>query len=195
VSLAVGVRPFGFEADASGNVNGSRFGLDYSYALSCEDAAGNALDACDDRTDAASVNVTWGGTLDLPTYDAALERDGSWNLTDVQGPVATFNGESQFDFDATFTSIFRPVTREYHFSYAADYTDVKVDTEADAIVGGVIGYEIDAQRLVTGSNGTVEATFDVTAEVTFDANGNIVLELDGTAVYDVNATTGNVTRR
>jgi hypothetical protein len=195
LSLALGVRPLGFDADASGTINGNRFGLDYSYALTCNDAAGNALTACDDRTDAATVDVSWGGSLDLPTYDAVVDRQGSWSVTDVQGPIATFNGDSTFDFDATFQSFFRPVTRTYHLAYAADYTDVKIDTESEAIVGGVIGYEIDAQRLVTGNNGTVEASFDVTAEVTFDANGNIVLELDGTAVYDVNGTTGDVTRR
>jgi hypothetical protein len=193
--LSVGVVPFGFAIDASGEVNGNRFGLDYSYSVSCKDAQGNTLDLCNSTTDSASVNVAWNGALSLPpTFMADVSREGDWTLTGMQGPIATLNGESTFDADVSFMNDTQ--SRSYRFSYKGDYDGVLVQREPHRIVGGSIHYVIDAahrESFVDG--GTTSGSFKIDAVLTFESDGDASFVLDGTHTYDLDLATGNVTLR
>jgi hypothetical protein len=193
VTIALGTMPIGFSLTAEGEIDGSRGGLAYSYSIACSDAEGNSLESCGSTTDSAAISVAWSGALDLPNFQAMIERNGDWTVTGLQGDTATFEGASDFDFSVQFQSLFRPVTRAYHLTYDAAYDAVLVDTETRTAIGGSIHYGIDAQRTVTGDGEQVEARFVIDADVSFAADGAISLTLDGTEHYTIDAT-GNVVR-
>lgn len=193
VSLSLGVRPFGIDLEADGRFGGNRFGVDYHYALACVDGAGNSLDACNELTDRADVDVAWSGNLDTLNFDAAVEREGAWTVASIQSGTARFNGTSRFDLDSRFTGIFRPVVRTYHLTYVGRYRDILIDTDTKTFLGGVADYDIQASRTVSGPGTDVEAEFAASATVTFERD-RVVIVLDGQYTYYADIRTGNVTR-
>lgn len=192
-SLSIGVVPFGLALDASGEFQGNRVGLDYTYALACSDVNGEELELCGDTTDTATVDVDWSGSIDLPpTFMAAVTRSGSWTLSGIQSGVATLDGDSTFDFDTTFMN--ESVSREYHFSYAAAYDGIRIEADEPHIVGGSIRYAIRASHEHSHVDaGTESRTFEIDAVLTFDAEGRATFVLDGERTYDLDLATGRVT--
>jgi hypothetical protein len=186
------VRPKDFTIDAEGRVRGERFGVDYQYELVCLDGAGEALDDCTDQTDVAIVDVTWSGQLDTPSFDAAIARTGTWTIADIRSGLATLGGTSYFELNSTFTGLFQPIMRTYHFDYAARYSDIKLDVDARRIISGSAEYTVDAERTAAGSS-DVEAAFGATAAVTFEPD-RVIIVLDGAHTYHVDVATGTVTR-
>ena len=93
VTIAQGAMPTGFTLMGNGHFQGTRLGLDYSYAIVCKTAAG-AINACGPLTDSASVDVAWSGDLATANVDASVMRSGSWSITGLQSDTATFSGDS-----------------------------------------------------------------------------------------------------
>ncbi|HMJ13204.1 MAG TPA: hypothetical protein VK524_17405 [Polyangiaceae bacterium] len=191
--LAIGIAPLGITLKAAGEFNGSRAGVAYDYALTCSDERGQRLDACGAQTDTASVNVAWSGNLVLPNFSAAMERQGTWQLTGLQAGTAVFSGNSSFEADAQFQAAWRNIQRKYHLSYTAVYDDVTVQRLPRGIVSGSVHYDVTASRKASSDKGASEATFDVSADLTF-SNGSADLTLDGSHHYTVNVVSGQVTR-
>ncbi len=193
-SLALGAVPAGFALQGDGHIQGSRAGVDYSYAITCKNLAGAALTACDHTTDQATVEVSWSGNLTSPNLDASVSRDGTWTVTGLQTDTATFSGDSNFSFDATVRSIFRPgVTATYSFDANASYNAVKISTQQRQVIDGSASFDLTAHSTVTGAgSGNADASFDVHAQITFHADHTASLVLDGSRHYSIDLTTGVV---
>ena len=194
VTIAQGAMPTGFTAMGDGHFQGSRLGVDYSYAIVCKNAAG-AINLCGPLTDQASVQVSWSGNLTSPNLDASVSRDGSWSLVGLQSDTATFHGNSSFSFDATVRSIFRPgATATYSFDASAAYNAIRISTQQRQIIDGSASFDVAAHAKVTGTNKDGEASFDVHAQITFHADHTADLILDGSQHYSLNLSTGVVIR-
>jgi hypothetical protein len=195
VSLALGVVPSGISATASGSFQGSHLGVTYNYSLTCKNAAG-VVGLCGPTTDQATVNISWSGNLTSTNVDASVTRSGNWTITGLQSSTATFSGDSDFMFDATLRSIFRPgVTATYSFDANASYNAVRISTQDRKVIDGSASFDLTAHHTVTGAGaGNVNASFDVQAEITFHADHTATLVLDGTQHYSLNLDTGIVVR-
>jgi len=193
-SLALGTMPAGFALQGDGHIQGSRAGVDYSYAIACKNLAGAALTACDPTTNQATVEVSWSGNLTSPNLDASVSRDGTWTVTGLQTDTATFSGDSNFSFDATVRSIFRPgVTATYAFDANASYNAVRISTQQRQVIDGSASFDLTAHATVTGAgSGNADASFDVHAQITFHADHTASLVLDGSRHYSIDLTTGAV---
>jgi hypothetical protein len=194
VSLSIGTATPGISLKAAGEFAGSRLGLSYDYAITCNDAAGAKMTACDRTTADAAVNVNWSGDLTLPNLSAKVQREGDWKLTNIQSGTVVVAGKGEFDFDATFQSLFRNVERSYHVGYSADYSNVQVRLAPGAIVGGSIKYVIDAQRKASTPRHESQANFHMDGLLEFGSDGHATLTLDGEFRYALDTTTGMVTK-
>lgn len=194
MTIAQGAMPAGFSVMGDGHFQGSRLGLDYSYAIVCKTAAG-ATGACGPTTDQATVDVSWSGNLNTTNLDASVSRNGSWSLTGLQSDTATFNGNSTFSFDATVRSIFRAGAQaSYSFDASASYHAIRISTAQRQIIDGSAAFDISAHAQVTGTNHDSDASFDVHAQITFHADHTADLILDGSQHYSLNLTSGLVIR-
>jgi hypothetical protein len=182
--VARGSLPAGFTASADGSIDGAAFGLDYQLSLTCKDAGGHELAACDDSTDAAEASVAWSGRLDLPILFASIERDGTWSISGLSSDTATFDGDGSLSFD------FETVNAKYHFDDEASYDGVLIDTATQKTVGGSMHYAIDASATRNGE----DASFHVDATIVFLSNGAAQLSLDDTHKYQLDLSTGAVLR-
>jgi hypothetical protein len=193
VTIAQGAMPQGFTLSGDGHFHGTRLGVDYSYSLTCKNAAG-VVGVCGPLTDQAAVQVAWSGTLDTTNVNASVTRNGSWSITGLQSDTATFNGDSSFTFDATLHSVFRPnVTATYSFEANASYDAVKIATAQRQVIGGSASFDLTAHATVTGAgSNNVDKSFDVHAEITFHADHTADLVLDASRHYSLNLTTGVV---
>lgn len=192
VAISLGSMPPGFTLMGNGTIQGSRLGVEFSYAITCKNAAG-AVNLCGPLTDQASVDVSWSGNLDTANVDASVERSGSWSVTGLQTATATFNGDSSFSFDATVTGPLRTAT--YAFDASAEYDEIRISTQQKKIIDGSASFDVSAESRVTGAGGnSAEASFEVHAEITFHADGTADLVLDGTQRYSLNLSTGVVVR-
>ncbi|WP_428262028.1 hypothetical protein [Haliangium sp.] len=169
-----------------------RAGLEYEYLVDCFDADGAAQDACGELTDSAAVSLSWSGELDTPRYDATITRAGEWSLTGLQGDTAELNGTGSFDASASFTALYRDVSRSLELSYDAQYQGVLIDTATHQVVGGSISYSVQGERTVQRGDRERNGTFSLDAEVSFSADGAATLVLDGTRSYQINVITGAV---
>jgi hypothetical protein len=195
ITIALGTPPLGFVLQGDGHFHGNRLGIDYSYAITCKDAAGTTLALCDATTDAADVSVAWSGNLRSPNLDADVSRTGDWTLTGLQGATATFDGDSSFSLDTTLRSVFRPgVTETYMFDLDASYDAVKVATANRLAIGGTATLDVTGHHKVTGSNQDVDASFSVHATVSFTTIHTALIVIDGTQRYSVDLATGVVVR-
>lgn len=195
VTISLGTLPLGISLQANGEFQGSRAGLDYSYRVTCKNAAGTTLTACNATTNEAAVDVTWAGSLASPSLDASVSRDGSWQVTGLQGDTATFSGDSSFSFDATLRSVFRPgVTVAYSFDANASYNAVLISTQDRQAIGGSAELSLDVKKLVSGTNNDVDKSFEIDAQLTFQADRTASLVLDGDQRYTINLQTGAVVR-
>jgi hypothetical protein len=183
VAIAHGIMPIGFTSSGSGVVTGTIGGLDYSYMISCKNASGTVLAACDSTTDSANVSFTWDGTITLPAISATVTREGNWSVSGLTTSTATFNGNGTFVDDATISST------SYHFDTTATYSDVAIDTGTELANNGEIQLSIDASKNAPSG----ETSFSVNADITIHADATATIILDGEHDYTVNLTTGVVT--
>jgi len=186
--LATGQMPAGLSAAGSGHFAGTHLGLDYDYQITCSPAP------CGAATDSAEVKVSWSGSLDLPSLQASIDRNGDWTLTGVQSGTATFSGEGSFSFDIAVQSIFRTASASYHLDYNATYSAVLINVATRKPIGGSIHYQISAEHDASGPHGSASGNFDIDAVVTFSANGTATLTLDGSHHYTINLSNGIVTK-
>lgn len=194
-SIALGVVPLGLTLSGNGEIRGTRLGLAYSFAVTCEDTGGVSLPACTDLTDRAAVDVAWNGNLDTQYLDASVERTGSWTLAGLQSNTIKFDGSSSFSYDATLDSIFRPgVTTSLSFDADADYDAVAIDGATHDAVGGSATFEVSGRKVVTGSSADVDKSFAIHAELVFHADRTATMTLDDQRRYTLNVTTGAVVR-
>jgi|GEM_PF-1325438 len=196
LSLAAAITPDGFSATAEGSYQGQHAGLNYSYEITCRDAAGGPAVACNpDTTDEARLVVAWDGTLDLPQYDAAATRTGDWTLSGIQSGTATLNGDGSFSFDSEFMSLDGNRMRTWQLDYAASYDGVQIDVDTAAAVGGNAVFNVAARRTASNRFRDVEAEFDIEVDVTFNGDGTATLLLDGSRSYELELASGVVIKR
>jgi hypothetical protein len=171
---------------------GNRAGLTYSYDVTCQDAQGLRLASCDDTTDSANLVLAWNGSLDLPRYDASVDRTGDWTLSGLQSDTAVFNGTGSFDVETEFTAWFRPVTRSFELDYDASYDNVTFDRIGRQFTSGTIHYDVNALRTVTHEGERSETAIDVAVDIEFIGNGQARINVDGVRDYDLDLSSGQV---
>jgi hypothetical protein len=194
-SIALGVVPLGFVWTGAGQIHGNRFGVDYTFTITCEDVNGNTLPTCSNLTDRAEVDVAWSGMLDTLNFDAAVERTGTWTLDGLQSNSITFEGDSSFSYDASLVSVFRPGARaSFSFDADAQYDAIAIDGATHDAIAGTATFDISAHKVVTGTNHDVDKSFSVHAEVEFHADRTATITLDGDHHYTLNLVTGVVVR-
>jgi hypothetical protein len=189
-SIITGSPSLDVQLKAGGEFAGRRVGMMYDYKVECSDRSGAELSNCGSNTDDASIDVNWSGELALPTLQANVTRKGSWQLSNVQSGTVDIAGDSDFDLDTHFESIFRLATRDYHLSYSADYSDVKVRLKPMAVVGGAVHYVIDAERKASGVRHESDAQFHMKGVLTFQPDGSAELTLDGDYHYSIDTNSG-----
>lgn len=195
VEMALGQVPFGFSRGANGQIHGRRFNLEFSFTVTCLDAAGATLERCGRTTDQATIDVAWSGSIDTRRFDSTVNRIGSWSLTDLQSEIATLSGLSAFSLDTTLSPIFRPeVTSTYELDMAAAYDAVRIEVDSRTPIGGKAFFDVSAHRVVTGSNHDVDSSFDLDAELTFHEDHTASLVIDGTRHYLIDLDTGRIIR-
>jgi hypothetical protein len=183
VAIAHGTMPAGFTNAGGGVITGTVLGLDYSYMITCKNASGTVLAACDSTTDSANVSFTWDGMITLPAIAATITREGNWSVSGLGGATATFNGNGTFVDDATIS------TTSYHFDSSATYSDVAIDTGSGIATNGEIQLSIDASKEASGGS----TSFSVDADITIHADSTATIVLDGQHDYTVDLQTGVVT--
>jgi hypothetical protein len=191
VATAHGEIPFGFTSTGSGQIEGERGGLRYSYEVACTDADGVTMAACDATTDSASLIVDWSGNFAGDYWQFEIARAGEWRVTGLQSDVAVFTGEGTFDVSSTSQSLDGRRDRSFALSYAASY-DIQWDMVVERVVEGTITYDVHAERHVDGQAVDRDAVFDIAAEVIFDGSATARLVLDGSHSYNIDIATGVV---
>jgi hypothetical protein len=192
VNIALGTVPVGLSLQGSGHYQGSRLGLDYSYAITCKSLAGTTLSVCDHTTNQATVDVSWSGSISSGGLDVTTMRDGTWTITGLQTDTATFSGDSSLSFDVTLTS--GPRTATYSFDASASYDAIRISTQQRQVIDGSATFDLTAHSMVTGAAGNSSATFAVNATITFHADHTASLVLDGTQHYTLDLATGAVVK-
>jgi len=107
-ALAHGTLPTGFAVDRLGWFSGHHGTAAYAYQLSCADAAGHTLPACDATTDRAMVLAAWSGGTHAVAYDHQFNRGAVWLFEHLQSGAGTINGVSNLMANATFGVIGTP---------------------------------------------------------------------------------------
>lgn len=191
VGTAQGDIPAGFSASGSGQFEGTRGGLRYSYEVTCTGADGVTMAACDETTDSASLIVDWSGNYDGDFWQFEISRTGEWRVTGLQTDVAVFTGEGTFDVSSTSQSFDGQRERSFALSFVGSY-DIQWDMVAERVIEGTISYDVHAERHVDGAAADRDAVFDISADITFDGSGTARLVLDGNHSYDIDIATGVV---
>lgn len=193
VTIAQSASLDGFTLMGDGHFEGSRLGLDYSYTITCKDAAG-VIGLCGVTTDQATVQVAWSGNITSEVLDLSVMRDGSWSITGLQSDIATFSGDSTLSLDTTLHAD-SGATASYMFDISASYDAVQITTHERQVIGGSASFDVAARAQVTGTNGNnTDKSFEVHAEITFHADHTADLVLDGTQNYSLDLATGLVVR-
>ena len=193
-AIATGSDRIGIEVKASGAWGGTRAGLTYDYDVSCSDADGKPLNPCSNATDSASVDVKWSGELTTPVISGTVSRTGMIELSDIQSGTVTIDGQGTLTVDAHFDAVLRDATADYHLSYTADYSGLRVQRAAAKVLGGTISYALDVERQATNRARESSAHFEIDAELVFAADGTAKLTLDGDHQYTVDASSGAVAK-
>lgn len=191
VGTALGEIPAGLSANGSGQLEGTRGGLRFSYEVTCAGADGATMAVCDETTDSASLIVDLSGNFDGDYFQFEISRTGAWQVTGLQSGVAVFTGEGTFDVSIATQSLDGQRERSFDLAYAASY-DIEWDMVAARVIEGTITYDVHAERHVDGRRGSADAVFDISAEVIFDSSGSARLVLDGSHSYDIDINSGLV---
>ncbi len=192
VDTARGRPPFFIRRSLNGAWTGQRGSIDYSYELTCRDAAGEVQDVCDESTESANAVLAWRGEIDTARRYANIERSGDWTLGSLTSSVATFNGRGEFSVDSEFEALARPVMRSFALDYDARYESILIDRTARRPIGGTITYAVDAARTESRRFRDIDASFQVDVVVTFSDDGTATMVLDGDRQYRVNLSNGDV---
>lgn len=192
-TAAQGQLPAAMTRAGQGNLQGRRGTVDYNFTLTCSDAAGAVLQACE-GADSAHLVLDWSGQVETARRSATLERHGDWTLTGLTTAEATLNGTGSLHVEGTFQALARAEMRSYVFDYQAEYQDVLVNRAERRIVGGNATYTISADRTAQGALRNKERHFDVVAEVTFLGDGQAQVVLDGERSYTVDLKNGAVSK-
>jgi hypothetical protein len=191
VGTTQGETPTGLTGNGSGQFEGTRGGLRYSYEVTCTGADGVTMAVCDATTDSASLIVDWSGNYDGDYWQFEISRTGEWSVTGLQSDVAVFTGEGTFDVSSASQSLDGQRQRSFELAYAGSY-DIQWDMVAERVIEGTITYDVHAERHVDGAAADRDAVFDISAEVTFDGSSIARLVLDGSHSYEINIDTGFV---
>ena len=200
LSLARGRLPLGFLRIDDHHFHGNLMGVDHAVTITCKDAMGNALTACNSTTDSATITLKQTGSVTTQSFMASVDREGSFTITGLQSDTATFNGDSSFSLDTTLHSAFHPgVTSTFMFEATASYKAITIATADHQITGGAASFEVKAHRTVTGTgsgtdNHDIDKSFDVHADITFNADHTATLVLDGTHTFTIDLTTGKIVK-
>ena len=192
MDVAEGGVPGELTRSALGSVLGRRGSLDYNFEVTCRDAAGATLEACDATTDQADLVLSWNGEVDSTRYDASVTRIGNWQWTGLQSDLAELNGTGTYDATSEFIALFRNETRFYRLDADAVYEAVMVRTSDRRPVGGTIRYTIHAERTDSRGSESIEGEFDVTAVVTFQGDASARVEFDGGRTYAIDLSSGEI---
>ena len=168
VALAHGTLPPGFTVDRFGWVSGFHGDAAYKYRLTCADAAGHLLPACDATTDQALVASAWSGVTHAVASDQRFNRIALWQLEHLQSGAATITGVSQLTATATFGVIGTPAT--YTLTTTLDERYL-----VDTVAGELFGADLIGDLAVT-RNGE---QFDIGARIVLAKNAataSIVLD-------------------
>ncbi len=177
---------------SGGSWQASRAGLTYGYDVTCRDGQGETQDSCDANTDSASLVLTWRGDLDLPRYDANVDRTGEWTVSGLQSDNAVFHGQGAFEVETEFSAWLRPVTRSFRLTYDATYDAVAFDRVSGQIVAGTIHYGVEAQRTTSREDQPIQATIEVEVDIVFTGNGQARISVDGVRDYDLDLSSGRI---
>jgi hypothetical protein len=188
--VSLGATTAAVHVDASGKYVGSHIGLSYEYTATCTDAAGGKLAKCGSTTDDSTIKVAWSGDLALPSVTAAVQREGTWKLSNIQSGTVSISGDGEFTLDAKLDSLFRNVSRTYHVGYSAEYADVEFDLATRHAESGSVSYVIDAERTASGARGDSDAKFHMNGVLAFNADGSATLTLDHSFSYRIDTVTG-----
>ena len=157
MALARGALPAGFAVDRFGWVSGRHGDASYTYRLTCADAAGNTLPACDATTDRAFVISAWSGETHAVAHDIRFDRTALWQLEHVQSGAGTITGVSQLRAEATFGVIGKPATYTLTTVFDERYL---LDLVADELFGADLIGDLAVTR-----NGE---RFDISARIELD---------------------------
>lgn len=187
--LATGVVPIGIQLDGTGRFSGEHFGLTYDYAVQCRTLLLEPV-PCGAVVDAAVVDATWSGRLELPRWQASASHTGTWNLRGLSGDVTTVDGDAAFTLAATFASASAQNTKTLDLRYDASYDGVQVDDDTHALVGGSIHYAIDMATTHTTPGLDDQTHHAIDAVVTFTGGGTATLVLDGERRFTIDLYAG-----
>lgn len=193
-NIAAGNGGLTLQVSASGKYTASHLGLEYEYSAQCSDAEGQEQQACTADSDSAQIEVNWSGDLELPHLKAAVSREGSWQLSDLQSDNVTFAGAGDFNVDLEVSSLFRSVTRTYTLAYNATYEGVVLQRSARALESGRITYSIDAERTATGPRRESQAHFNMDGVLEIHGDGTATLTLDSAYSYQIDLKTAQLTK-
>lgn len=191
---ARGGLPSAMTREGAGSLRGRRGSIDYSFDLTCKDAAGVELATCE-GADEAHLVLAWDGELTTARRSISVERAGDWTLTDLTTAEAQLDGSGSLHAEGEFAALSRALMRSWIFDYQAQYQAVKIDTQTHRINSGTASYQIEAQKTVSRASRTVERELSVSAEVTFLGNGQAELVLDGERSYTITLADGTVVTR
>jgi hypothetical protein len=169
----------GFHQHSDGSFEGTMSGLTYHYEVACANAGGELVAPCDRTSNAASVDATWSGTLELPTLSLDLQHDARWELSRMSGSIAHVDGTGHLTYQT------RDLGSLYPYAYDATYHVIVDDVRA---IGGDIHFAITGEH-----TGAAARQYALTADVTFAPDDTALLVLDGTRHYQILLATGTVT--
>ena len=96
--LARGNMPLGARLMPSGIVENTYGDALHRYFVVCDDAAGLAVDTCDETTVRVRVLGSWIAPLATETHDGTLRRGGYWTIYDPWHETAMVIGTTWFEY-------------------------------------------------------------------------------------------------
>lgn len=187
--LVTGVVPIGLRLDGAGRFSGDHVGLSYDYDVQCRTVLLEPV-PCGALADAAVVDATWRGRLELPRWQASASHTGTWNLAGLRGDVTTVDGDARFVLGATFASASAQNTKTLDLRYDASYDGVQIDNDTHALVGGAVHYAIDMTTTHTTPGHDDRTHHAIDAVVTFTGGGAATLVLDGDRRFTIDLYAG-----
>jgi hypothetical protein len=178
-SLAQGTLPAGFTVDRFGWASGRHGDATYKYQVTCDDAAGHRLSACDATTDRATVIAAWHGVGHVIAYDYRFDREALWEFEHLQSGAATITGVSHLGADATFGVIGKPAAYTLATVFDERYL---LDTVAHELFGADLTGELAVDR--NGERFAIDALIELDRDTTTAA-----IRLDDQLVLQANLDT------
>lgn len=193
VILLRGDVPRGLVRSASGAYEGVLGNLAYSFELTCVDRDGDELLVCSESTDSGELTVSYSGELNVGTFSGSVEREGEWQVRDVTGEVARFDGDGHYEVLAEWRTL-NGTVRSFQLACDAEYDAIAFRTSDRTVVSGEAHFAIEARRMTSRGANTTEAEVVIDAVLRFYGDGDATLVLDGDHTYSVNVETGAVLR-